>query len=231
MEESMTDHSYQAPGITKYAGRPNDDTVRNESETAVYDFLDRLGIAYTTLCHPAAFTMEECEAVRKRLDAPVFKNLFLTNRQQTEYYLLMIPADKPFKTKYLSSQLGCARLSFASPEAMMEMLHIAPGAVSPMGLIHDTSSRVRLIIDSDLAAIDTYACHPCVNTASIALSLSDLLEKIIPATGHTYTGVPLPVEGYTAQHDIYPSAFTPRIRRSEGYFYSLDRALANGHMP
>ena len=115
MEESMTDHSYQAPGITKYAGRPNDDTVRNESETAVYDFLDRLGIAYTTLCHPAAFTMEECEAVRKRLDAPVFKNLFLTNRQQTEYYLLMIPADKPFKTKYLSSQLGCARLSFASP--------------------------------------------------------------------------------------------------------------------
>lgn len=195
MEESMTDHSYQAPGITKYAGRPNDDTVRNESETAVYDFLDRLGIAYTTLCHPAAFTMEECEAVRKRLDAPVFKNLFLTNRQQTEYYLLMIPADKPFKTKYLSSQLGCARLSFASPEAMMEMLHIAPGAVSPMGLIHDTSSRVRLIIDSDLAAIDKYACHPCVNTASIALSLSDLLEKIIPATGHTYTWVTLPVEG------------------------------------
>ena len=64
-----------------------------------------------------------------------------------------------------------------------------------MGLIHDTSSRVRLIIDSDLATIDTYACHPCVNTASIALSLSDLLEKIIPATGHTYTWVTLPVEG------------------------------------
>ncbi|MDE5922206.1 MAG: prolyl-tRNA synthetase associated domain-containing protein [Muribaculum sp.] len=194
MEESMTNPSYQAPGITKYAGRPNDDTMRSEAETTVYDFLDRLGIEYTTLCHPAAFTMEECEAVRKCLGAPVFKNLFLTNRQQTEYYLLMIPADKPFKTKYLSSQLGCARLSFASQEAMMEMLHIAPGAVSPMGLVHDTSCRVRLIIDSDLSDVETYACHPCVNTASIALSLSDLLEKIIPATGHTHTWVTLPVE-------------------------------------
>ena len=117
------------------------------------------------------------------------------------------------------------------PEAMMEMLHIAPGAVSPMGLIHDTSSRVRLIIDSDLATIDTYACHPCVNTASIALSLSDLLEKIIPRhwthlhLGHTPCGRINDTARYL------PVSLHPRIRRSEGYFYSLDRALANGHMP
>ncbi len=195
MDEIISNNSSQAPGITLYAGRPTDDTVRSDAETAVYDFLDRLGIPYDTLCHPAAFTMEECEAVRKRLDAPVFKNLFLTNRQQTDYYLLMIPADKPFKTKYLSSQLGCARLSFASAEAMMEMLHIAPGAVSPMGLIHDTDHRVRLIVDTDLKGIDRYACHPCVNTSSIALTLSDLLDKVIPATGHTHTWVTLPTEG------------------------------------
>ncbi len=183
-----------APGITKYVGRPTDITSCSEAETLVYDFLDRIGVNYTTLCHPAAFTMEECENVRKNIGAPVFKNLFLTNRQQTDYYLLMIPADKPFKTKYLSSQLGCARLSFASAEAMMEMLHIMPGAVSPLGLIHDTSHRVRLIVDRDLAGVDLYACHPCVNTASIALSLSDLLEKVIPATGHTHTWVTLPTE-------------------------------------
>ncbi|WP_295730693.1 prolyl-tRNA synthetase associated domain-containing protein [uncultured Muribaculum sp.] len=194
MEENSVNPSFQTPDITRYVGRPVDDTVRSDAETAVYDLLDRLGIAYTTLCHPAAFTMEECEAVRKRLDAPVFKNLFLTNRQQTDYYLLMIPADKPFKTKYLSSQLGCARLSFASSEAMMELLHISPGAVSPMGLIHDTGCKVRLIIDSDLRGIETYACHPCVNTASIALLLSDLLDKVIPATGHTHTWVTLPTE-------------------------------------
>ncbi len=178
----------------KFDGRPTDGLPRSEAETAVYDFLDKLGISYTTLTHPAAFTMEECEAVRSEINAPVFKNLFLTNRQQTDFYLLMIPADKPFKTKYLSSQLGCARLSFASAEMMQELLHIQPGAVSPMGLIHDHAHRVRLIIDRDLEHVVNYACHPCVNTSSIALPLADLLQRIIPATGHDATFVDLKPE-------------------------------------
>lgn len=175
-----------------YNGRPTEDNeIRSEAELAVYDFLDQAGADYTTLTHPAAFTMEECEAVRKSIGAPVFKNLFLTNRQQTDFYLLMIPADKPFKTKYLSSQLGCARLSFASAEKMEELLHIHPGAVSPMGLIHDKERKVRLIIDEDLRNSAEYACHPCVNTASVSMSLSTLLDKIIPKTGHSYTWVTL----------------------------------------
>lgn len=178
----------------KYTGRPVDEIERSEAELAVYDFLDRLKVAYVTLTHPSAFTMEECEAVRAEIGAPVFKNLFLTNRRQTEFYLLMMPADKPFKTKYLSSQLGCARLSFASEENMVNMLHIHPGAVSPMGLIHDKQHIVRLIIDEELRDIDTYACHPCVNTSSIALSMKTLLEDILPATGHSHTWVNLPRE-------------------------------------
>lgn len=134
----------------RFQGRPSGDEGRSEEEIAVYDFLDRAGVEYVTLTHRPAFTMEECEAVRREAGAPVFKNLFLTNRRQTDFYLLMIPADKPFKTKYLSSQLGCARLSFASADDMEKYLHIHPGAVSPMGLIHDTGHKVRLIIDSDL---------------------------------------------------------------------------------
>lgn len=177
-----------------FEGHPTGYMPTCEAEAGVYDFLDKAGAAYTTLVHPAAFTMEECEAVRKKIDAPVFKNLFLTNKQQTLFFLLMIPADKPFKTKYLSSQLGCARLSFASAEHMEEMLHIHPGAVSPMGLIYDTEKRVRLIIDRDLQGTERYACHPCVNTASVALTLDELLGKVIPATGHDYTWVTLPSE-------------------------------------
>lgn len=180
--------------VKKYDGRPADGLERSEAELGVYDFLEKLGVKYQTLCHPAAYTMEECEAVRKVAGAPVFKNLFLTNKQQTDFYLLMMPADKPFKTKYLSSQLGCARLSFASPEHMEEFLHIHPGAVSPMGLIYDTSKRVRLIIDRDLENGDKYACHPCVNTSSLVLEFTDLLEKIIPAAGHDFTWVDLKPE-------------------------------------
>lgn len=175
-----------------YKGRPAEGNEgRSEAELAVYEFLDRVGADYTTLCHQAVSTIEECEAVRKAAGAPVFKNLFLTNKRQTDFYLLMIPAHKPFKTKYLSSQLGCTRLSFAPPEKMVELLHIHPGAVSPMGLIHDTGHRVRLLIDEDLRDTGTYVCHPCVNTASVAMPLADLLDKVIPATGHSYTWVSL----------------------------------------
>lgn len=176
---------------TLYIGRPTDGVPRTGAETGVYDFLDRLGIEYSTLTHPAAFSMEECEEVRNAVGAPVFKNLFLTNKQQTLFFLLMMPADKPFKTKYLSSQLGCARLSFATSEAMEEFLHIHPGAVSPMGLIHDSGRKVRLIVDEDLRRCQRYACHPCVNTASVVLTLDDLLGKVVPATGHDYTWVEL----------------------------------------
>lgn len=190
----MDNDKQPMPAVTLYAGRPADVTGRPASEVAVYDALDALGVTYTTLWHPSVFTMEECEAVRRRIGAPVFKNLFLTNKQSTLFFLLMMPMDKPFKTKYLSSQLGCARLSFASAEMMQELLHISPGAVSPMGLIHDVGRKVRLIVDSDLRSAQRYACHPCVNTASVALSLSDLLERVVASTGHDYTWVDLPRE-------------------------------------
>ena len=178
--------------IRTFNGRPGNDDIVCDAEKSVFDFLDKLGVEYTTLVHPAAFTMEECEAVRKEACAPVFKNLFLTNKQGTLFFLLMISADKPFKTKYLSSQLGCARLSFASEQNMVDFLQIHPGAVSPMGLIHDREHHVRLIIDSELKNVQTYACHPCVNTASIVMKMSDLLNKVIPATGHDHTWVDLP---------------------------------------
>lgn len=188
----MTMNEDEKADYARSAGRPPVQGCPDEE--AVYDLLDSLGVTYETLRHPAAATMEDCERVRRVLGAPVFKNLFLTNKQGSLHFLLMLPADKPFKTKYLSSQLGCARLSFASADAMRELLHISPGAVSPMGLVHDTGHRVRLIVDKELAAVERYACHPCVNTASIALTLSDLLDRVVPATGHGHTWVELPRE-------------------------------------
>ena len=166
----------------------------SEPEQIVYDFLESLDIDCKIYFHSSAFSMDECEKIRKQIGAPIFKNLFLTNKQQTRFYLLMMPADKPFKTKYLSSQLGCARLSFAPEEAMNEYLRIHPGAVSPLGLIHDKDKKVQLIIDKDLMNNEVYACHPCVNTASVVMSLDTLLSKVIPATNHSHTWVELPAE-------------------------------------
>ena len=70
--------------------------------------------------------MEVCEEIDKTLGATICKNLFLCNRQKTDFYLLMIPGDKTFKTKELSHQIGSARLSFASPQDMEKYLDITP---------------------------------------------------------------------------------------------------------
>lgn len=173
-------------------GRPEDLTDRLEKEIRVYDFLDNLGIDYTQLDHEPAMTMEACEAVGKALGTAMCKNLFLCNRQQTDFYILLMPGDKVFKTKALSAQLGVSRLSFASGEFMEEFLDITPGSLSVLGLMNDKDHRVRLVIDKPVLESETIGVHPCINTSSLGLKTADLLEKIIPAMGHEPTIVELP---------------------------------------
>ena len=165
-------------------GRPEDTADRLPKEIRVYDFLDSLGIEYERVDHAAAMTMEECAEIDRVLCATVCKNLFLCNRQKTAFYLLMMPGDKPFKTKELSDQIGSARLSFGDPEMMEALLDITPGSLSVMGLINDREGRVRLLIDRDLLDGEYIGCHPCINTSSLRLRTRDLLERIIPATEH-----------------------------------------------
>lgn len=179
---------------TLFEGRPTGNIACTLMEENVYDFLDRLDVSYKTLKHPAAFTIEECSKVRDAINAPVFKNLFLTNKQQTRFYLLVMPGEKVFKTKYLSAQINSARLSFANEELMMKYLGVTPGSVTPMGLINDKGKEVTLLLDNDLKEFPVFACHPCINSASVVLTLKDLTEKIIPATGHDINWVTLPNE-------------------------------------
>lgn len=172
-------------------GRPQDVAGRLERETRTYDLLDRLGIAYERVDHAPADTMEVCREIDLVLDALICKNLFLCNRQGTAFYLLMMPGDKPFKTKELSAQINSARLSFATPEKMLEYLDILPGAVSVMGLANDTNNQVQLLIDEDVLKGDYFGCHPCVNTSSLRIKVSDLVEKFLPAVHHDYKTVHL----------------------------------------
>lgn len=178
-------------------GRPESTEGRLEKEIRVYDFLDSLGIEYKRVDHEAAMTMEACEEIDRTLSegvekgVAICKNLFLCNRQATDFYLLLIPGDKPFKTKYLSAQIGSSRLSFAKPEYMEQYLDITPGSVSVMGLMNDKENKVRLLIDEDVLQDEYFACHPCINTSSLRFKTSDLMEKVIPAMEHEPTMVSL----------------------------------------
>ncbi len=172
-------------------GRPQDCTGREAREVRTYDLLDRLGIEYGRIDHEAADTMEICREIDESLDATICKNLFLCNRQGSAFYLLMMPGDKPFKTKELSAQINSARLSFASAEKMEEYLDIRPGAVSVMGLANDRENNVALLIDEDVLRGEFFGCHPCVNTSSLRISVKALVEVFLPAVGHEFRTVHL----------------------------------------
>lgn len=165
-------------------GRPSDWQQRLPKEIRVYDLLDRLGIAYQRIDHAAAMTMEDCADVDAALEATICKNLLLCNRQNTDFYLLLLPGDKPFKTKELSKQIGSSRLSFAASEYMEQYLDITPGSLSILGLMNDTENKVQLLIDEDVLQGEYIGCHPCINTSSLRLRTEDLMQKIIPAMGH-----------------------------------------------
>ena len=165
-------------------GRPADVSGRLAKEVRVYDFLDALGIPYQRIDHEAANTMEACAKIDKVLDATICKNLLLCNRQCTSFYLLLMPGDKPFKTKDLSAQIGSSRLSFAAPEYMEKYLDITPGSLSILGLMNDKEMCVQLLIDEDVLKGEYIGCHPCINTSSLRLKTADLTNTIIPAMGH-----------------------------------------------
>ena len=175
-----------------HEGRPADAAGRLEKEIRCYDLLDKLGLSYQRIDHEAANTMEICAALDEALGAPICKNLLLCNRQCTDFYLLLMPGDKPFKTKDLSKQIGSARLSFADGSYMEQFLDITPGSLSVLGLMNDADHRVRLLIDEDILKSQTLGCHPCINTSSLRLQTADVMQTLIPALGHAPTMVCLP---------------------------------------
>lgn len=173
-----------------YTTAPEDGN-RLEKEMRVYELLEKLNIPYERVDHEEAMTMEACEEIDKALGVTMCKNLFLCNRQKTDFYLLLMPGEKKFLTKDFSKQLGVSRLSFADGEFMEKYLDITPGSVSVLGLMNDTEHEVHLSIDKDLLADEYIGCHPCINTSSLKIKMNDILEKFLSYTGHEATIVEL----------------------------------------
>ena len=172
-------------------GCPERMEERLQKEQRCYEFLDRLGVEYARVDHEPAENMEVCQTIETVLGAPICKNLFLCNRQQTQFYLLLMPGDKPFRTKEFSKKIESSRLSFATAEYMEQYLDITPGSVSILGLMNDKDNVVQLAVDKDLLRQEYFGCHPCINTSSLRLRTEDVFGPILKALGHTMTIVEL----------------------------------------
>ena len=180
--------------MVRYNGRPENTDGRLEKEIRVYDLLDSLGIKYCRVDHSVAGKMEACREIDEALGVVICKNLFLCNRQKTRFYLLMMPADKPYRTRIFSKLAGSSRLSFGTPEDMERLIDLTPGSVSILGLMNDKENAVRLYIDKEVLDGEFIGCHPCINTSSLRMRTSDITEKFLPAVGHEYTVVEMPYD-------------------------------------
>lgn len=177
--------------MEKYNGRPEQTEGREAKELQVYDFLDKLRIEYERVDHEPLMTISDCEEADRILGSKICKNLFLCNRQKTEYYLLLMPGDKQFHTKQVSKQIPTSRLSFASGEDMEKYLNVLPGSATIMGLIFDPENKVQLLVDEELLSHPWYSCHPCVNTSSIRMRTEDVFGPYLKAVHHDYIKVHL----------------------------------------
>lgn len=151
----------------------------------VLEKLDALHIPYDYIEHDAAAHMDECRAIEEKLGAMVPRNLFLTTRRQGGFYLYVLRPDAPFRSGDVSRQAGTSRLCFAGEDALYDHLRVRPGSVTPLGLIFDADDGVTLLMDRVLCDEARLIFHPCVNTASVAMSTRDFLEIFLPAVHKT----------------------------------------------
>lgn len=165
-------------------GRPIDYEDRIQVEKECYDILDSLNIEYDRVDHHAIFDMNELKEVRDYLGILVNKNLFLSNTQHTRFYLLLMPGEKPFKTKELSHQINSSRLSFGPQDILLDLLHVTPGSVNILSLMHDKDNKVQLLIDEDIIKGEYMGMHPCINTTSLKIKKEDILDKFLKHIHH-----------------------------------------------
>ncbi len=164
------------------------------ADQTVLDHLSRLGIMTEVIHHPAMESMGEYHQTELKYGITIPKNLFLCNRQQTKFYLLVMPGDKNFRTKDLSSQINSARLSFGSTEKLGELLNCYHGSTSIFGLLFDRQNQVQLLIDEEILANERLGFHPCENTQTVIVDTKDVLERFLPSVSHGYIVVSLPRE-------------------------------------
>jgi Ala-tRNA(Pro) deacylase len=150
----------------------------------LFERLEALGIATTTVPYPAHRTVEEGKALRGAMSGQFTKNLLLKDKKGN-LFMIVADEDRPIDLRRLHVHIsGQGRLGFAAADVMRELLQVEPGALTPFSLLHDTAVRVRPVIDAGLMRAAQLNFHPLVNTESTGIAPQALLD-FITSCGHS----------------------------------------------
>ncbi len=158
---------------------------KSPAQQTIFETLSRLEIPFLRVDTGDGTTMEACIPIGEKLQNPVIKTVFVTNRQQTLFWLYIMAPDKPFVTKEFCGALGIPRVSFASEEHLINMMGTPHGATTVLALVNDIEHRIQLVMDRPIAEGQYISCTDGTNTGFVRLRVEDLLHKYLAHTGHT----------------------------------------------
>ena len=148
------------------------------NQTEITEMLEQLRIPWRIKEHPAAETIEQIERFQLPGAETIVKNLFLRDDKKRKYYLVVVRKDKTVNLKELRQVLASRPLSFASENDLQLYLDLKKGAVTPLGLLSDSTHSVSLVLDADILKYSEIGVHPNANTATLWLSPQDLKSLI-----------------------------------------------------
>ena len=157
---------------------------RGDLETRTWQALDKLGIKYERVDNDVVESMDECVEISDKLGAEIRKTIVVCNRQKTEFYLAILPANKRFDGKLFAAMMRTARVSCASPEDMEKVIGLTPGEASVMGILNDTEGKVQVVIDKAVADAEWFACNPGANTSHLKFKTKQLINNFLPSNKH-----------------------------------------------
>ena len=144
----------------------------------VLDLLDAKKLAYEKVEHPPVFTVDEMLAQGLPHVEAIAKNLFVRDDKKQQYYLITVKEEKRVDLKDFRNRFHTRRLTFASEEDLAAILGLSRGAVTPFGLLNDTSKSVIFVSSKNLPPSAIIGIHPNDNTATVWLTFGDLLALL-----------------------------------------------------
>lgn len=142
----------------------------------VKDALKKYGITdYTVIDHPAAHTTEEADAFIAGHEGVRTKTMFLKGKKK-KYYMVIMEDQKPMDFHRFMELTGAKRVSMAHPEALEEQLGLAPGIVSPFGLLNNEAHNVKVYFDQEIVKEPIQTFHPNENTHTLFIKTTDLFK-------------------------------------------------------
>ena len=163
----------------------------SDLEKSIYEKLNELNIKFDRVDNDTVEAMEECIEISNKLGAEIRKTIIVCNEKKTQFYLVVLPAEKRFDSKAFRDKMGCSRVSFASADAMQEVLGVVPGSATVMSVINDTTNLVKVVIDKEVADSIDFACNTGENTKHIKIKTDDLIKVFLPGVNHEPTIIEL----------------------------------------